>query len=650
MRQFKLSETFLDSYKDKQPKFGPLGYTTYVRTYSRNKQDGTQEEFWETAKRVVEGCYSIQKEHCKNLGVEWNNEKAQYSAQEMYRRIWDFKFLPPGRGLWMMGTDTIERHAAGLFNCGFVSSKDINVDLAEPFCWSMEMLMMGCGTGFDVQGAGAVKIVKPRQSSDPFIVPDTREGWVAALRAVITPFSGKGALPNNFDVSNVRKAGEPIKGFGGVSSGPEPLLDLLDRVKEILNNLIGMDITVTAINDIMNLIGRCVVSGNVRRSAELSLGNYDDEEFLNLKNPDLFSDKLMEYRWASNNSVFTKVGIDYSRIASMAAKNGEPGCVWLDNCRKYGRMKDPIDNKDYRVCGVNPCAEICLDSMELCNIVETFPSNHDSLEDYLKTLKYAYLYAKTVTLLKTHSERTNAVIQRNRRIGCSMSGITQAVTKFGRRQFFEMCDKGYSHLKDLDREYSDWLCIPRSIKISTVKPSGSVSLLSGNTPGIHFPHSEYYIRRIRFQSSSPMLKTFEKNGYKIEKDVYSPNTVCVEFPVKEGYYTRGKADVSIWEQVDMAANMQYYWADNSVSITVTVKPEENKDIVNVLELNETRLKTVSFLPLQDHKYQQAPYETITKEQYEDMTSHITPITSFSESKHEVTEIFCSNDVCEIRTV
>jgi len=647
VQYFKLNSKFLDEYKDKQPDFGPLGALVYQRTYSRVKEDGTQEKFWETAKRVVEGCFSIQKDHCKSLMVECDNDKAQKSAQEMYRRLFELKWLPPGRGLWMMGTESAERNGAALFNCAYISTVDIKTDLAEPFCWAMEMLLLGVGVGFGSEGSGTFTIKQPSRGDKVHQVADSREGWVAALRSILVPFTGKGFLPASFDFSLVREAGKPIKGFGGIASGPGPLKELLEDVERILLNRVGQKITTTDINDIMNLIGRTVVSGNVRRSAELSLGDPDDEEFLNLKNPDTNMERLMHHGWAANLSISAKRGMDYSKVAELAAKNGEPGLIWLDNLRSYGRMKDGINTSDLSIAGTNPCGEIGLFSFETCNLVELFPARHDSLEDLKVTIKYAYLYAKTVTLVKTHSTRTNAVIQRNRRIGCSMSGIAQSITKFGRAGFFDMCDKSYGYLKDLDKLYSDWMCIPRSIKLSTLKPSGSVSLLTGSTPGIHFPHSEYYIRRVRLQTTSPLVAVLSAHGYFVEEDKYSPNTVCVEFPVKEENFSRSKYDVSMWEQLEMAAQMQHYWSDNSVSITVTVRPEEKKDIKNALELYESRLKTVSFLPLEDHKYVQAPYQTITKEQYEEMVSKITPITSFTEDTHEVTERFCSNDTCTI---
>jgi len=650
-RAFKLSSSFLEEFEGQQPEWGPVGYITYKRTYSRQTEDGRPEEFWETCVRVVEGCFNVQKRHCYRLGLTWDNVKSQQSAQEMFQRMWEFKWLPPGRGLWMMGTPYIERvGGAALNNCGFVSTEGIAVDLADPFCWLMDMLMLGVGVGFDTKGAGLVRITEPKQGDDSFVVEDSREGWVSLLRRIITAYGGRGSLPGGIDYSLVRAAGTPILGFGGTASGYVPLDDLINSVKEILDELIDEEVTTAAIVDICNLVGRCVVAGNVRRSAEISFGDPDDEEFLQLKDPDKNKEKVYSHRWASNNSVFATIGMDYTKVAEMTAKNGEPGYMWLENAQDFGRMGGEPDFKDRRAKGGNPCLEQTLEDRELCCLVETFPGRHEDYEDYEKTLKYAYLYAKSVTLIPTHDERTNQVLLRNRRIGASMSGIIQAMQRHGRREFFNWCDEGYDFLKNLDKVYADWLCVRESIKITSTKPSGSVSLLPGVTPGIHYPHSEYYIRRIRFQSNHSLVKKLRATGHKVAKDKYSPNTVVADFPVKEEFFDRGKTSVSMWEQLEIAAQVQQYWADNQVSVTVTFKPEEAGDIKHALELYETRLKGVSFLPLTDHGYEQAPYEEITQKQYEKMMDKITPITSNGDIEHDITERFCTNDVCEIDPV
>ncbi len=299
-------------------------------------------------------------------------------------------------------------------------------------------------------------------------------------------------------------------------------------------------------------------------------------------------------------------------------------------------------------CVTGNCNEQSLEPWELCCLVETYPSNHDTLEEWIETLKYAYLYAKSVTLIPTHNELTNQVMLRNRRIGCSVSGITQAFTKFGRRNFLQFCDKGYTSIQEWDKKYSDWLCIPRSIKTTSVKPSGTVSLLAGVTPGIHYPIAEYYIRNIRFSRDSALLPDLKEKGYKIEDDKYSPSSVVVSFPVKEKYFDRAVSDVTIWEQMENVAQIQEYWADNQVSVTVSFKQEEAKDIKRVLEMYETRIKGVSFLPTTDHGYTQAPYIPITEKEYNKMVDKLNErVTKIKADTHDQDDKFCDGDSCQI---
>lgn len=649
VRTFSLSNAFIEEYEGTQPKWGPVGYFTYKRTYARPKEDGSTEEYWETCKRVVEGVYNIQKIHCRQLRLPWNEPKAQKSAQEMFRRMWGFKWLPPGRGLWAMGTEMIfDKGGAALNNCAFVSTEEIDVDFAAPFTFLMDMSMLGVGVGGDCRGAGKVKIQVPRMSEKTYVVEDSREGWVDLVRVALNSFVGKGHYPTNPDYSQVRKRGSIINGFGGVASGPQPLIDLIDNLTELLMPKDGEPYKISSaiIVDIFNMVGKCVVSGGIRRTAEIMFGDPDDHEFVTLKQD---KEKLHSHRWASNNSVFGTIGMDYSGVADSIAKNGEPGVIWLDNMQHYRRMNGERGRYDMRVMGSNPCSEQSLESFELCCLVETFPAHHEDLDDYIRTLKFAYLYAKSVTLITTHDQRTNAVMMRNRRIGCSQSGIVQAIKKLGRREYLRWCDEGYGFIRELDRTYSDWLCIPRSVKMTSVKPSGTVSLLCGATPGIHYPHSEYYIRNIRVANTSPLVAAAKAAGYVVEPDSYADDTSVVSFPVKEDHFSKGKRDASIWEQFANAADLQKYWADNQVSITVSFQNGEHKDIKTCLEVYETRLKSVSLLPLNDsdHGYVQAPYIEITEEEYTKLSKGLRPI-DFSASVHEVDEKFCDGDACEVK--
>jgi adenosylcobalamin-dependent ribonucleoside-triphosphate reductase len=654
--KFRLTDTFIDKYKYKKPPFGfsGLGELVYLRTYSRIKSNGDNERWWETTRRVVEGTFNMQKRWIEQHRLGWNSMKAQKSAQEMYDRMFNMKFLPPGRGLWAMGTSITEERGMymALNNCAFTSTDTIKEDLSKSFCFLMDVSMLGVGCGFDVKGEGKITIYKPIEApTNIFQIPDTREGWVESVRQLIDSYF-LGTKEVHFDYSLVRAAGEPIKGFGGISSGPEPLKELHSTIRAVLGTNVDKPITITSIVDIMNLIGKCVVAGNVRRTAEIVFGDYKSEEYLDLKNYKANPNRET-YGWTSNNSIFCDIGMNYANAAKRTSINGEPGYAWLENMRAYSRMNNGTDNKDHRVSGGNPCLEQSLESYEVCNLVETFPNNHENLDDYLVTLKYAYLYAKTVTLGQTHWPETNRVMLRNRRIGCSMSGIVQFVGERGLNELKTWCEDGYKKLEYYDEVYSDWLAIPKSIKKTSIKPSGTVSLLAGATPGVHFPENVFYIRRMRLSKHSDLVEPLVNAGYKVEPCFGSEDsTVVVEIPVKVGDHIRSVRDVSIWEQAAMAAFMQKYWADNQVSCTITFKHHEADQLEHLLNFYQYQLKGISFLPLLESGgvYKQMPYETITEEVYNETMSKIVPI-KFKGIKNEEADVdkFCSNDVCEIKS-
>ena len=655
MEKFKLSENFVSKYKRKKPPFGfnGLGELVYMRTYSRLKEDGKNERWWETVQRVVEGTYSMQKNHIESHQLGWNAWQAQASAQEMYDRIFNMKFLPPGRGLWAMGTAITEEKNlyAALNNCAFVSTKTLKDDYAKPFCFLMDASMLGVGVGFDCKGAGeiVVKGVNVDRGEEVYKIPDTREGWVESLKLLLESYF-HGTARVEFDYSQIRAEGEPIKGFGGVSSGPEPLKEVHEDIRNVLEDNSGKSITTTTIVDIMNLIGKCVVAGNVRRTAEIVFGDPHDEEYLNLKNYEVNPHREM-YGWTSNNSVFAELGMDYTDICKRIADNGEPGLAWLENMRTYSRMQNGGDNKDHRVMGGNPCLEQSLESYELCCLVETFPDNHDSYEDYARTLKYAYLYAKTVTLGKTHWSDTNRVMLRNRRIGCSVSGVAQFITNRGLNELQNWLESGYETIQEWDKQYSDWFAVPKSIKTTSVKPSGTVSLLAGATPGLHYPESRFYIRRVRISKYSELIEPLKKAKYKVEPAFGSEDTTMViEVPVDVGKGIRTAKELSIWEQFNLAAFMQRHWADNQVSCTATFDPETEADeLPHVLNYFQYRLKGISLLPRHPlGAYRQMPYEAIDKKEYNKQVKKLGKL-SFGVIKNEEAEIdkFCNNDVCEI---
>lgn len=657
--KFHLDPNLIEEYRKKKVQFGfnGLGEIVYLRTYSREKENGENETWIDTIERVVNGVFEILQHYVINiLKSSWDSDKANYLSRKMFIKMFEMKFLPPGRGLWAMGSPIIRKKgfSAALNNCAFVSTIDLKDNKYEPFLFLMDASMLGVGVGFDTLGANSFIIpgFNPNKEKKNYIISDDREGWVHSVKLLLESyFDYKEQI--EFDYSNIREAGTKLKIFGGTSSGPEPLITLHNNISEVLNKCIDQPINVTCITDIMNMIGVCTISGNIRRSAEIAFGNANCKEFLNLKNYDI-NPQRMKYGWTSNNSVFANIGMNYSDICENIMINGEPGIAWLSNMRNYSRMIDHPDNIDHRVSGGNPCLEQSLESMELCCLVETFPTKHESYDEFKETLYYAFLYAKVVTLLPLHWNKSNDIIMRNRRIGCSVSGIAQFITKFGIDELKNWLNNGYKSICNYDIEISDWLCVRQSIKKTSVKPSGTISLLAGATPGIHYPESKYYIRRMRITKTSLLLSKIEQAGYNIEPCVIDPNsTLIVEFPIKAGDDIRSINEISMWEQLSLAAFMQRYWADNQVSATITFKKEESSQIIHALNYFQYQLKGISFLPKleNDNAYKQMPYESITEEKYNELYKKINKNISLS-SKNMPNEFilenqlnYCDGDKC-----
>lgn len=698
---FRFDDAARDEFLAKQVSWddNPIGLVTLYRTYLRKKPNGQLETWNECVIRVIEGMFSFQKTHVINSGLIWNEPKAQRTAMNAAQRLFQFKWTPPGRGFWMMGTEFVwEKGGAALNNCAFVSTANIGTEYSEPFRFLMDMSMLGVGVGFDTEGAGKLTIQSPTGEPETYVVADTREGWVGAIGAAIDSYLIPGKRPVTLDTSNVRPYGSPIRGFGGVASGPVPLVQGFHGIIDVLSQRVGEKIDSVTITDIQNIIGKVVVAGNVRRTAEIAFGKPEDSAFRRMKswkespvsvgmaappelqaespedfaayNEDMFGPrgdaiikkyedrpwayKFRGWRWASNNSVFATVGMDYTQIAESIAENGEPGIAWLDNMRNFSRMKDAPDYKDTKVAGGNPCLEQSLESYELCCLVETYPSRHKDAADFYETLKVAYLYAKTVTLIATHNPKTNTVVCRNRRIGTSQSGIIDAIVKFGRYYYqHNMLDLAYDKITYYDDVYSEWLGVPRSIKKTSTKPSGSVSLLANVSPGIHYPKVKYGYRTMRISKDSNLLPILEQANYRIETSISDPmHTAVVYFPIVNSDEIQAEQDVTIWEQFTNAVMVQKYWADNQVSITISFKEHEKKEIAKCLSTFDSELKGVSLLPLMDHGYQQAPYQHADKDEVIEykkslLSLDLGKLHALDEGENAQSNKFCDGDSCSI---
>ncbi len=645
--RFSLKEAFCNEIRAKKATFGfgGFGEATYYRTYSRIKPDGTQEHWADTVIRVVNGVLSVRKSHYVLNRLAWDDTKWQLYAKKIAVAMFEMKWLPPGRGLWVMGTEYVyERGGAALNNCGAVDTED----LALAADWTMDMLMSGVGVGFNTAWKGENVNMPDKSRPVPYVIPDSREGWVASVRLLIDSYT-KGGAWFAFDYDEIRPEGSPIHGFGGTASGPAPLIELHERVEGYLDDYCeGSNDQTRCVADVMNAIGACVVAGNVRRSAEISLGSVDDETFLELKdytkNPE-----RSKIRWMSNNTVVLEKTEDFEKLPMIAKHirdNGEPGIMNLINVQKYARYGEESEDKAWLA---NPCSEIPLESFELCNLAEVFSERCLKEEEFYEALEYATFYASTVALLPTHRPETNSIVVRNRRIGVSLSGIADMLDALGATELTRRLRKGYKLVLTANRDLAAEAGVPPSVRVTTVKPSGTISQLVGVSSGMHFPTFKYAIRRMRVGNSSRICDVLKAAGVPHEDDSYSANTTVFEFPIDQGK-TRKATEVSAWEQFSLLAMLQREWSDNMVSCTIYFDPKsEAMQIEHMLALFAPIIKSVSMLPHTDvGAYVQMPYEGITKAQYEQRKAEMPAIdwSSFGGSDG-IENRFCTNDSCEV---
>jgi ribonucleoside-triphosphate reductase len=624
--------------------FGGFGEATYYRTYSRLKSDGTQEHWADTVIRVIEGVFSVRKDHYSRNNLPWDDGSMQKMAYDMAVSMFEMKWLPPGRGLWAMGTEYVyERGGAALNNCGAVDT----TDLALAADWAMDMLMCGVGVGFNTAWNGGA--AAPDKSSPVLhVVKDSREGWVESMLLLIESYT-KGGAWFTFDYSRVRPAGSPINGFGGTASGPAPLIELHVRIESYLDSFCAGEIDATRCTaDIFNAIGACVVAGNVRRSAEIALGSAGDETFLDLKNMEKNPDRA-EISWMSNNTVVLEDTADFEHLPEIAERirnNGEPGIMNLINVQKYGRYGKEDEDRAWIS---NPCAEIPLESFELCNLAEVFPSRCVDESEFYLALVYATFYASTVSLLPTHRPETNTVIARNRRIGVSISGVADMIDDIGVTELTSRLRIGYKIVRTTNIDLAAAAGVPKAVRVTTVKPSGTISQLAGVSSGMHFPTFQYAIRRMRVGNDSAICTVLKNAGVPHEPDTYSANTTVFEFPIDQGK-TRKATDVSAWEQFSLLAMLQREWSDNMVSCSIYFDPEtEGHQVEHMLAQFAPVIKSVSMLPHTDAgAYAQMPYEGITKEEY---SRRVAAMPEIDWSKYGgsdgAEERFCSNGTCSV---
>lgn len=896
--RFELKESAVNEIRSLSPNFGFNGFGEFIfyRTYSRFIESENRQETWhDCVIRVVNGIFSIRKDWYIKNSILWDEDYWQVYARGLAISMFNMEWLPPGRGLWAMGTDFVfERGSMALNNCGFCLIGD---NIGADIHWIMDALMCGVGVGFNPIKNDDLVIYRPTTTT-PHVIPDTREGWCDSVEALINSYLYENTPKPIFDYSLVRPAGVPIRGFGGVSSGPEPLKIFHQQIESFLNRYID-DETYNSVllkADIANCTGCCVVAGNVRRSAELLTGSFDD--VVDLKNYDKYPYREA-HGWMSNNSVLLLTDEDFERLGEMAERiiqNGEPGYINRVTM-PYGRLGKRDDVKPDKAIGFNPCqpgwaklltrdgirnlkdcpigteiwsesgwtkiankwstgvnqvfayrttagtfygteghrlvydgikveahsapgidilagrkpeefqvdyqavldglligdgtdyhgqvplcigqddqelftsevghligpetskpgayevvttithlppvwertvpdryyygnqAEVCgflrglfsangsivanrvqlkstsfrlieqvqtmlssvgirsyyttnkpatvqhrngiytskqsydlaiavdrelfakligfihqhkteallesverikpgkckttyeiieielvseeetfditvenaihtywtqgcnvsncgeqpLEDKELCTLVETLPTRCENTDTWLKACEYATFYASTVTLLPTHRPETNAVMLRNRRIGVGIIDVCGWEAEIGTTYLTKALRAGYKRVRNWNRWFAEEAGIPESIRVTTIKPGGTVPKLAGVRAGWQWPTFGKMIRRVRVARNQPVHSLLVEAGVPYEADVFSMNTDVFEWPIDQGDegLVKPATEISLWRQAMMLVLLQREWSDNAVSNTLYFRPKWNlvKDLL-----------------------------------------------------------------------
>jgi len=639
-----LSEDFVNSYADKTVPWGfnGMGEIVYRRTYSRDIEGLNRKEYWyETIARCIEGAQAI--------GAGYTKEE----AERLFDYIFNLKGIFAGRSLWQLGTPLVEKMSGvSLVNCWMTT-----ISKVEDFQFLMDHLMVGGGVGFTVERAVVHDLPKVRPVSGishiktndaDFIVPDSRQGWSSLLGKVLDSYFNTG---KSFTYSTIliRGFGAPLKTFGGTASGPEVLIEGIADICKILEARVGKKIRSVDALDICNIIGKIVVAGSARRSAQIAIGDPDDFLYLRAKN--WAKGDIPAWRGNSNNSIFAD---SYDEIIDEFWKGydgtGEPyGLINRDLIRKTGRLGEKVN--DRAVIGTNPCGEIGLEDGEPCNLAEIFLPNIESKEELIDLSTLLYKTQKAITTLAYPYAKSQAVISKNRRLGQGVTGWLQATEE--QLSWVGPC---YEALKSFDEKWSKEVGINASIKLTTVKPSGTLSLLAGVTPGIHPAYAEYYIRRVRMGSGDPLVNYCRDKGYDVQYDIgldgKENHTVCVvSFPCKTPDHATLAKDLTAIDQLNWVVRAQSDWADNNVSVTVYYRKEELPEIQEWMKKNyKNKLKSVSFLLHSDHGFAMAPYEEISESEYVKMKSKIKDDVLFIDNMNEfsIDNLECADGACPIK--
>lgn len=695
-----LSEEFLKKYKDQKTPLSPIGEFVYLRTYSRYLEDKKRRENWfETVLRTTEYNIGLGMDYKKSRGIESNPDIEAREAEFLFDNFFHLRTFPSGRTLYMGGTDIVKEYPLSNYNCCFTMIEKLH-DLVDVFY----LLMLGCGVGIRIDREqvsrlpevrkvklegiyrGDIRKNTPKKLMEHTVlkleersgdadktalisVGDSKEGWCEALDTyfkLISDNEYKDIDEILIDYSYVRPEGERLRRFGGRASGHKSLERMFKKINKVINEKADGNFNTIDILDLATIISENVVSGGVRRSAMMIICDEEDEAVIGAKkniykveDGNWIEDMNISHRKMSNNSVLytTKPSLDrIKEILQSIRMNGEPGFI---NETEAFRRKESFK-------GLNPCGEILLRSKQCCNLTTnnllSFVNEKDEL-DLLRLEEVLRLSARVairMTLVDVELPEWNNVMKEDRIVGISLTGIMDMVNKT--KMTYEELGKLFQHLREIVHEEGKRYCSELKIAVpelmTTIKPEGTLSTLPCVSSGIHYAHSNYYIRRIRIAASDPLYKMIERQGcYPIYNEVGQTDENCtikvIEFPVKapEG---RTKYDVGAIEQLELYKLSMINWTDHNTSITVHVRENEWDEVAEWLHQNFEYCVGVTFLPLYEETYPLLPFERTTEEDYERRLSSIKSINYDLLSQYDMgqtqdlIEGDCYNGLCPVR--
>ena len=632
----------------------PSDYQSFIHLsrYARWLPDANRRETWQ---ETVTRYFDFFAKHLKDNNGFTLDAKTR---EELQTAVLSLKVMPSMRCLMTAGEALEKENIAG-YNCSYVA-----VDSPRAFDEILYILMNGTGVGFSVESQFVEQL--PRVAEDfhdtdtCIIVRDSKLGWAKALKELVAMLYA-GQIPS-WDVSRVRPAGSPLKTFGGRASGPEPLVDLFKFCVRTFKAAAGRRLTTLECHDIVCKIAEIVVVGGVRRSALISLSDLYDDRMRHAKNGEWWN--MNSQRALSNNSYVAQkerptltTFLDEWK-ALYESKSGERGIF-----SRYGAQQQ-AERSGRRIIdylfGCNPCSEIILRSMEFCNLSEIVIRADDTMETLMEKVRLATIlgtFQSTLTNFGYIRKEWKKNCDEERLLGVSLTGIMDSkLTNGVTSGLAERLEQLKLVAVETNKAWAEKLGISQSTAITCVKPSGTVSNLVDSASGIHARHSDYYIRTVRADKKDPLAKMMIDAGFYAEADVMRPeHTWVFSFPQKapKGCITRNQRTAI--EQLEFWRTYQDHWCEHKPSATIYVKEDEWLDVGAWIYRNFDKVSGLSFLPNSEHIYQQAPYQDLTKSEYEEWVKKMPTNVDWSKlSDYELTdhttgtqELACSAGVCEI---